>query len=965
MSMENVKEFLALVKTDEGLARKVVELKDSLQDGSHLKDEKEILAEKVLPLAKAHGLDFTADEFLAYANSVSGELSDDDLLNVSGGISARGVALGLLFATGLSFVPTIVSSFAIGGGSAPETSISQSYDAGDSLQQDDEIDIDNREDDPASPQLQAAREKVKRLQQELSRKKRGKSNVSKGYRKTFQELEKAKANVERLEKIELEKTEKGQQESQAEMKEVVETNKGSQDNLGVSLVDNETEEKHEERQAENKEEELKKNEGVVEEKKEDKENKVATEAFKEKEDNIIEDVEAEKVKEEKKDEDKKEEVGEQKDEVNEHAEENKEETERLQQEALTKAKEDGQKTLEELNKTIETAKGFRGEPVTKAKDAKTSLEKVLSEGDTAAITNATSTAKEKNNQLKNATTDFRERKETENQVRAEIDATIEKYQGRLEESDKTRLENLKKGISNRTSYPSVASVQTAWNLESNKLKDKYDTNNAEGDAANELEEEQNVKNNEEEKVVVEEKKEEVVKEGNEEEKKEEIIENVEKKDDEEQNEEVVEDEKEEVIEEEEEKNGDVAEKKKEEVNEHADENKEHLQQETSTEQKKTELVKGLKDNSLVYSSKGEVKGFESDIYVAMKNAKILDLSEKKQKQMLTDAIKDVLSESSEEQIASFANATIDKFSSAKNQEDNQFKLKSVSGITDRSSVVKQIQVKDKIDELSDTYGGTMSKDSKGKLDELKTQASGATKEKLADIEETLKETEETLKKEAEQYNNITQSLAKINDTIDGMYYDEKDTDALSQKYDAIKSKMSSGNFDLTQVENEIKELKDLVDQVNKEEINLKQVKFDGETGSWKGTIANLYNCLKNADFDIHRIENLDDWQESCKKALKAMTVEGDTLEIPKAWWFGTTCGTEKTDYEHKAMLKTLALFAMELDRKIDKGTAKTFANEVTTVEDGKIKVNASAPQVKISEIKGNNITLKEFVEGKK
>ena len=316
MSTENVKQFLEIVKTDEGLARKVVELKDSLQGGAG--SEVEILAEKVLPLAKAHGLDFTVEEFLAYANSVSGELSDDDLLNVSGGISARGVALGLLFATGLSFLPTIVSSFAIGGGSAPEISISQGYDAGESLQQDDEIDIDNREDDPASPQLQAAREKVERLQQKLSRKKRGKSTVSKGYMKNLQELEKAKANVERLEKIEREKTENNKKDIVSEIQEFRETKKDQQEDLGVGLADNELEEKHEERQdeindqAENKEEELKKNEGVVEEKKEDKENALVEEK-------------KEEVAEEKKEEKKEEVIEEEKKEVAEEEEEEEEE----------------------------------------------------------------------------------------------------------------------------------------------------------------------------------------------------------------------------------------------------------------------------------------------------------------------------------------------------------------------------------------------------------------------------------------------------------------------------------------------------------------------------------------------------------------------------------------------------------------------------------------------------------------
>ena len=755
MSMENVKKFLELVKTDEGLARKVVELKDSLQDGSHLKDEKEILAEKVLPLAKAHGLDFTADEFLAYANSVSGELSDDDLLNVSGGISARGVALGLLFATGLSFVPTIVSSFAIGGGSAPETAISQSYDAGDSLQQDDEIDVDAAEDNQVSSQLQAAREKVKRLQQELSRKKRGKSTVSKGYMKNLQELEKAKENVERLEKIEREKTENNKKDIVSEIQEFRETKKEQQEDMALGLADNELEEKHEERQdeineqVENKEKELEKKDEIVEEKKEEKKEEV----------------------------------------VEEKKEENKE------------------------NELVEEKK--------------------------------------------------EEKKDDEEQNEEVVDDEKEEV---VEEKKEENKEN----------------------------------------------------------ELVEEKKEE----------------EEEKEKEKEQNENVIKQQQEEVVEE-----------KKEE---------EDRDEEKSVEQMKTELVKLLKDNSLVYSSKGEIKGFPANIVTAMLYARYPNYSKlevKKQlqaknelkekisetKQMLTATIQAVHSEADSRQVDGLVSQCMNIISNAIISDT----------LSNQGVLVKQIQVKDKIDNLLSTYSSTMSKDSKGKLKKLKTQAFGATKEKLADIEETLKETEKTLKNEAEQYNaklkELNSMLNTIDDDINGLSYVDKDTDALSQKYSAIKAKMSSEDLDLTQVENEISELKKLVEQAAKGTIDLKLVEFAGDARSWDGTIENLYNCLTDADFDTDRIENLEKWTESCEKALKKMTVDNDTLQIYQ--WAGTSCGSNAKDYKHKAMLKTLALFAME-DYKQD-GAAR----HVKAAADSSLV----AEDVKIEGIKG----LKEFVDGKK
>ena len=215
---------------------------------------------------------------------------------------------------------------------------------------------------------------------------------------------------------------------------------------------------------------------------------------------------------------------------------------------------------------------------------------------------------------------------------------------------------------------------------------------------------------------------------------------------------------------------------------------------------------------------------------------------------------------------------------------------------------------------------------------------------LNEVEEKIKEAEQQQK---DKIKDLSKELNEIDDTINGLSYEDKDTDALSQKYSAIKAKMNSGEFDLTQVEIEIKELKELVEQVDKGTKNLKQVKFAGEARSLDGTIENLYNCLTAADFDTDRIENLDEWQESCEKALKKMTVYKDTLQIYQ--WAGTSCGSNVKDYKHKAMLKKLALFAMEGYNQ--ESSAKQVADPST----------AKVDDVKIEGING----LKEFVEGKK
>ena len=87
----------------------------------------------------------------------------------------------------------------------------------------------------------------------------------------------------------------------------------------------------------------------------------------------------------------------------------------------------------------------------------------------------------------------------------------------------------------------------------------------------------------------------------------------------------------------------------------------------------------------------------------------------------------------------------------------------------------------------------------------------------------------------------------------------------------------------------------------------------------------------------------------CEKALKKMTVDNDTLQIHQI--VGTSCGSNAKDYRHKAMLKTLALFAMEREGKVEKGTAKAVKDPSA----------AKAEDVQLRDSNG----LKEFVEGKK
>lgn len=91
MSIENVQKFFELVKTDEELAPEIAKIKNETQNKGEAVDYEQVIIKKIIPLAKKLGLDFNLDDFLSYTNTVAqqGELSDDDLLNVSGGMSGK------------------------------------------------------------------------------------------------------------------------------------------------------------------------------------------------------------------------------------------------------------------------------------------------------------------------------------------------------------------------------------------------------------------------------------------------------------------------------------------------------------------------------------------------------------------------------------------------------------------------------------------------------------------------------------------------------------------------------------------------------------------------------------------------------------------------------------------------------------------------------------------------------------
>lgn len=119
MSIENVGKFFELVKTNEDLARKIAKIKNEVQNKGETVDYEQVIIKKIISLAKKLGLDFNLEDFLSYTNTLAqqGELCDNDLLNVSGGMSGKqGLAM-----LGIMLTLTPIASGFMGGSAVAET----------------------------------------------------------------------------------------------------------------------------------------------------------------------------------------------------------------------------------------------------------------------------------------------------------------------------------------------------------------------------------------------------------------------------------------------------------------------------------------------------------------------------------------------------------------------------------------------------------------------------------------------------------------------------------------------------------------------------------------------------------------------------------------------------------------------------------------------------------------------------
>lgn len=96
MSREDVKKFYDLVEKDMSLAKELEDLNEKIKvNQTDFNKLRSLVEKEIIPIAKRKNLDFNAEELLTYANDKYMQLTEEDLMDISGGVSARNSAIGL------------------------------------------------------------------------------------------------------------------------------------------------------------------------------------------------------------------------------------------------------------------------------------------------------------------------------------------------------------------------------------------------------------------------------------------------------------------------------------------------------------------------------------------------------------------------------------------------------------------------------------------------------------------------------------------------------------------------------------------------------------------------------------------------------------------------------------------------------------------------------------------------------
>ena len=159
MSKENVVKFYDEAKKNDKLKAEFENLQNELQKTEQVKNF-DSLAEKIVYIGKKYNFDFSKEELNSYLEDLKSNLTDEDLLNISGGrLSPKVAAIGMLGVLGISFATGAavkMSQFPSSTATQQEAVLSNedNADSGDKeTESEDQYDDENKDNDALNPSV--------------------------------------------------------------------------------------------------------------------------------------------------------------------------------------------------------------------------------------------------------------------------------------------------------------------------------------------------------------------------------------------------------------------------------------------------------------------------------------------------------------------------------------------------------------------------------------------------------------------------------------------------------------------------------------------------------------------------------------------------------------------------------------------------------------------------------------------
>ena len=159
MSKENVVKFYDEAKKNDKLKVEFENLQNELQKTEQVKNF-DSLAEKIVYIGKKYNFDFSKEELNSYLEDLKSNLTDEDLLNISGGrLSPKVAAVGMLGVLGISFATGAavkMSQFPSSTATQQEAVLSNEDDAdnGDKeAESENQYDDENKDNDALNPSI--------------------------------------------------------------------------------------------------------------------------------------------------------------------------------------------------------------------------------------------------------------------------------------------------------------------------------------------------------------------------------------------------------------------------------------------------------------------------------------------------------------------------------------------------------------------------------------------------------------------------------------------------------------------------------------------------------------------------------------------------------------------------------------------------------------------------------------------